>query len=386
MAHRKYVCIEDFRKAAGRRLPKIFADYVEGGSFSETTLKRNVEAFSRYALSQRVLTGLSEPDLSTYYLGARQALPFFPGPVGFLGLYRRDGDLHVGLSARQHGVPFVLSSFSIRGIRSLAPQLGETLNFQLYIDREEAMTARHLKLCRDAGVRTIFLTVDTAVTSVRERDVRNGFREVTHITPGLFAQFARRPRWALDILRNGLPNVEFVSDLPEFGKGALAQASALSRRLEKNLTWDKVKWLREEWKGRLIIKGISDARDAALARSAGADGIVLSNHGGRQIDHGRATITLVSEMRQAMGDEMELFVDGGFRRGSDIIKAIALGADAVMLGRAFAWAVAAEGRAGVDEAFRMLSAEITSNLQLMGVSTIAELKARRKDETFVIPV
>lgn len=386
MAHRKYVCIEDFRKEAGRRLPKIFADYVEGGSFSETTLKRNVEAFSRYALSQRVLTGLSEPDLSTHYLGATQALPFFPGPVGFLGLYRRDGDLHVGLSAKQHGVPFVLSSFSIRGIRSLAPLLGETLNFQLYIDREETMTARHLKLCRDAGVQTIFLTVDTAVTSVRERDVRNGFREVTHITPSLFAQFARRPGWALDILRNGLPNVEFVSDLPEFGKGALAQASALSRRLEKNLTWDKVKWLRNEWKGRLIIKGISDARDAALARDVGADGIVLSNHGGRQIDYGRATIMLVSEMRQAMGDAMDLFVDGGFRRGSDIIKAIALGADAVMLGRAFAWAVAAEGRAGVDEAFRMLSAEITSNLQLMGVSTVAELKARRKAETFVIPV
>ena len=121
MAHRKYVAIEDFRKAAGKRLPKIFADYVEGGSFSETTLRRNVEAFSRYALSQRVLTGLSEPDLSTQYLGRRQALPFFPGPVGFLGLYRRDGDLHVGLSAKQHGVPFVLSSFSIRGIRSLAP-------------------------------------------------------------------------------------------------------------------------------------------------------------------------------------------------------------------------------------------------------------------------
>ena len=335
---------------------------------------------------QRVLTGLSEPDLSTQYLGRRQALPFFPGPVGFLGLYRRDGDLHVGLSAKQHGVPFVLSSFSIRGIRSLAPLLGETLNFQLYIDGEEAMTARHLRLCRDAGVETIFLTVDTAVTSVRERDVRNGFREVTHITPGLFAQFAMRPGWALDILRNGLPDVEFVSDLPEFGKGALAQASALSRRLEKNLTWDKVKWLRDQWKGRLIIKGISDARDAVLAREAGADGIVLSNHGGRQIDHGRATITLVSEMRAAMGDKMELFVDGGFRRGSDIIKAIALGADAVMMGRAFAWAVAAEGRDGVDEAFRMLSAEITSNLQLMGVSTIAELKARRKTETFVIPV
>jgi isopentenyl diphosphate isomerase/L-lactate dehydrogenase-like FMN-dependent dehydrogenase len=272
-------------------------------------------------------------------------------------------------------VPFVLSTFSIRGVASLAPLLEGTLSFQLYLDRDPMVNATYLDACRSAAVETIFLTVDTAITSVRERDVRNGFRSLTRLSPGLLAQFALRPAWSLDLLRNGMPGVELVKTRPEFGKGALAQAAALSGRLEKNITWDSVKRLRELWPGRLVIKGIGDARDALIARQVGVDGIVLSNHGGRQLDHASSTISQVAEVREALGRDLELFVDSGFRRGTDIIKALALGADAVMLGRPFAWAVAAEGRWGVDRAFDILSEEIAVSLQLMGLSTVEQLKS-----------
>lgn len=373
---RRYQNTEDFRLAARRRLPKIFADYIEGGAFSETTVARNRQGFERYTLLQRVLHDLAPaPDLSTTYLGRRWSLPFFPGPVGFLGLYRRDGDLLVGLSAKTAGVPFGLSTFSIKGIASLAPRLGSNLMFQLYLDRDPAVNESYLAACRAAGVETIFLTVDTAITSVRERDSRNGFRAVKHITPGLAWQFARRPRWSLDLLRNGFPEVELVQGRPEFGKGALAQASALSSRLDKHLTWDKVKWLRDLWPGRLVIKGISDPRDAAAARESGVDGVVLSNHGGRQLDHGAPTIAQVAAMRAELARGQELFVDSGFRRGTDVVKALALGADAVMLGRPFAWAVAAEGSWGLDRLITLIAAEIGITLQLMGLNAVDQLKA-----------
>ncbi|MBJ2149639.1 alpha-hydroxy acid oxidase [Paracoccus sp. IB05] len=373
---RRYQNVEDFRRAACRRLPKIFADYIEGGAFSETTLARNRMGFDRYALSQRVLQDLApQPDLSTTYLGRRWSLPFFPGPVGFLGLYRRDGDLLVGLSAKAAGVPFGLSTFSIKGVASLAPQLGENLAFQLYLDRDPAVNESYLAACRAAGVETIFLTVDTAITSVRERDNRNGFRAVKHITPGLAWQFAKRPRWSLDLLRNGFPGVELVDGRPEFGRGALAQASALSSRLDKHLTWDKVKALRDRWPGRLVIKGVSDPRDGEIARQSGVDGVVLSNHGGRQLDHGHATIAQVAAMRAALGPGCELMVDSGFRRGSDVVKALALGADAVMMGRPFAWAVAAEGAWGTGRLFALLAAEVGITLQLMGLNSVDQLKA-----------
>ncbi|NPD16624.1 alpha-hydroxy-acid oxidizing protein [Xinfangfangia sp. D13-10-4-6] len=382
---RRYQNSEDFRLAARKRLPKIFADYIEGGAFSETTLRRNSQEFERYALAQRVLHDLApEPDLSASYLGRRWSRPFFPGPVGFLGLYRRDGDLLVGLAAKAAGVPFGLSTFSIKGIASLAPRLGENLAFQLYLDRDPAVNDSYLEACRAAGVQMIFLTVDTAITSVRERDNRNGFRAVTRITPGLAWQFAQRPRWSLDLLRNGFPGVELVEGRSEFGRGALAQASALSSRLDKRLTWDKVKWLRDRWPGRLVIKGIADPRDAEIARESGVDGVVLSNHGGRQLDHGLSTIAQVAGMRAALGPAQgsgpELFVDSGFRRGSDIAKALALGADAVMMGRPFAWAVAAEGQWGAARLIDLLSAEIGITLQLMGLNSVDQLKAGPADQ------
>jgi isopentenyl diphosphate isomerase/L-lactate dehydrogenase-like FMN-dependent dehydrogenase len=365
--------VDDFQKAARRRLPRIFADYIEGGAFSETTLARNRADLESLRLRQRVLRPVGEPDLSVTLRGQELALPFGPGPVGFMGLYRHHGEIAVARAAMKAGVPSVLSSFSISGLHTVAAATGSVPDFQLYLDRDPEVNAERLETARRAGVRRIFFTVDTAVTSVRERDVRNGFRALDRLTPALLWQFAQRPAWSLDVLRGGFPQVELAAGRPEYGRGALAQARNLSSRLEKNLTWDMLRDLRGQWQGELIVKGLMDADDMRQARDSGVDGIVVSNHGGRQLDHGCSTISKVKAARQAIGPELSLYVDGGFRRGTDIIKAIALGADFVLLGRPFAWAVASGGEAAVNHLFALLRDEVSITLQLMGVSSVKEL-------------
>ena len=367
--------VDDFREAARRRLPKIFADYIEGGAFSETTLSRNRADLQQIRLRQRVLSPVGEPDLRTSLNGEDVALPFGPGPVGFMGLYRRGGEIAVARAAIKAGVPSVLSSFAIAGLRTVTAATGTAPDFQLYLDRDPEVNLERLETARKFGVRRIFFTVDTAVTSVRERDVRNGFRTLDRITPGLFWQFAQRPAWSLDVLSGGFPQVELAAGRPEYGRGALAQARNLSSRLETNLTWDMLRNLRSQWAGQLIVKGLMDADDMRMARDCGVDGIVVSNHGGRQLDHGCSTISKVKAARQAIGPDLSLYVDGGFRRGTDIIKAIALGADFVLLGRPFAWAVASGGEPAVDHLFSILKNETAITLQLMGLSTIKQLAA-----------
>lgn len=382
---RAFINVEDFANAARRRLPRIFADYIDGAAFSETTAARNDADFKRFALRQRVLAPLITPDLSVPLGSQSVALPFGPGPVGFLGLYRRNGDVSVARATARAGVPFILSTFSINGVGTVARATGGTPDFQLYLDRDPVVNAAYLEQCHVHGVKRIFLTVDTAITSLRERDLRNGFRSEDRLTPGLLWQFMQRPAWSLDLLRNGFPEVEIVEGRPEFGRGALAQAGNLSRRLEKNLTWDNVRELRRRWPGELIIKGISAPEDAATARDLGVEGIVLSNHGGRQLDHGVSTVSQISEVRSALGPDLRLYVDGGFRRGTDILKALALGADFILLGRPFAWAVAAAGEAGATQLFTLLRRELEITLQLMGFSSVTALKAAGREAIVTLP-
>lgn len=376
---RRLVNVDDFARQARKRLPRIFADYIDGGAFSETTVHRNRTDFDAYALRQRVLQPLTDPDISVDLKEVHSALPFGPGPVGFLGLYRRNGDTAVAKAAARAKVPFVLSTFSINGPATIARETGVAPDFQFYIDQDPEVNAFYLDQCKKAGVSRLFLTVDTGGSTVRERDVRNGFRAETHITPHLAWQFAKRPFWSLDLLRNGFPGVELVKDRPEFGKGALAHASTLAGRLDRHLTWDKVQRLHDAWGGSLIVKGLSDPEDAALARKAGVDGIVLSNHGGRQLDHGSSTISRLPEVRAALGKDLLLYIDGGFRRGSDILKAVALGADFVLMGRPFAWATAVAGEQGAAHLIDLLRTETEFTLQLMGLSSLSELKALGKD-------
>ena len=376
------VNIEDLRIAAQRRLPKLFFDYIDGGSFSEETYRRNRDDFAHLTLRQNVLADSAEPDLSTDYLRQRRSLPFMLGPVGFLGLYSRKGEQKAALAANAAGIPFCLSTFSIASLADVRKVTEGPLHFQLYVLDERALMDELLAEAERANAEALFVTVDTAITAIRERDVRNGFRSLTRLTPGLLASFCRKPGWLLDIAAGGPPSVRAIEHRADFGKGALEQAANLSRRIDKKLSWDDIGRLRDRWKRQLIIKGILSPEDAEKAKSVGVDAIVISNHGGRQLDGATSTIAALPDIRAAVGSDFTLMLDGGIRRGSDVIKAIGMGADGIMLGRAYTFGLAASGQAGVAQAIEILSREISITLTLMGCGSIDELKKKRSHFVF----
>lgn len=378
--------VADARCAARRRLPRIFFDYIDGGSFSETTLRANATAFERYALEQRVLVDVRERDLSTTFLGRTHAVPFGLGPVGFTGLFAGRGERLAARAAAAAGAPFCLSNFAIATLDDVRHVSQGPLYAQLYILRDRDLMETLIATAERTGVEALILTVDTAVTGVRERDDRNGFRSLTSITPRLALQFAMRPRWCVDVLRHGMPQVGIVRDRADYGRGALEQAGKLSRQIEQGLTWADLAWLRERWRGKLVVKGVLAADDARRARDLGADAIVVSNHGGRQLDGAPATLSVLPAIADAVGREIEVLFDGGVRRGVHIIKALALGARGVFLGRAYAFGLAAGGEAGVSRILDHLTAEISVTLALMGLRSIQDLReggpALLRDATF----
>lgn len=372
----------DARAAAKRRLPRIFFDYIDGAAATEATARANETDFARWRLEQRVMTGAPKPNLATSFLGETHNLPFMLGPVGFLGLYRGNGEVQAARAAAAAGVPFCLSSFSIASINRVAREAPGRNMFQLYVLTDRALGAEMLAAAREAGVETIFLTVDCAITGIRERDVRNGFRSLTTLTPGLLARLARKPGWCLDMLRHGKPRVEALDAHPEFGGSVLAQAAALSSRIDQSLSWDDIAWVRENWPGKLVVKGLLCAEDARRAEDAGVSAAVISNHGGRQLDGASSTIARLPEIAAA-APGLELLIDSGFRRGADIVKALALGASGVLLGRAYAYALAADGEAGVNQIIAALKAEIEIALALMGCPDIPTLRAEGR--RYVLP-
>jgi isopentenyl diphosphate isomerase/L-lactate dehydrogenase-like FMN-dependent dehydrogenase len=375
----KAINIDDLRLKARSRLPKIFFDYIDGGAFSETTAARNRRDFSGYELMQRVLKVAEMPDLSTTYLGSTKPLPIMLGPVGFLGLYRGHGEIQTARAAKVKNVPMCLSTFSIGSIGRLRTAVGGDLQFQLYMDRDKSFVEKLLQSAIDAEIDVLYLTVDTSITSVREKDVRNGFRAVTRLTAPLLLSMMQRPAWCIDMLRAGTPSVEAVDAYSEFGKGALEQASKLSARLDSSLTWSDVAWLRDNWKGRLVVKGILSLEDAIIAKEKGADAIVISNHGGRQLDYAISTINALPAIRTAVGPDYDVLIDGGFRRGTDIAIALALGASGVLLGRAYAFGLAAFGQTGVERVIAILENELRITLKLMGVASVEELRTHGHD-------
>ena len=372
---REFVNIFDLRRAAKRRLPKIFFDYIDGAAFSEITAQRNRDDFQKWTLVQRVLRSTGSPDLTTAFLGAQHACPFMIGPVGFLGLYAGNGEVLTARAAKAKDIPMCLSTFSIGSIGTLRHEVGGKLQFQLYMDQDKSFVEHLLQSAIDAEIDVLYLTVDTSVTSVREKDVRNGFRAVTRLNVPLIWSMMQKPRWCLDMLRAGMPSVGALKNYPEFGHGVLEQAANLSRRLDSSLSWDDVKWLRSAWPGKLVIKGILSPKDAVIAQGLGADAIVISNHGGRQLDFAPSTISVLPGVRKAVGNDFDVLIDGGFRRGSDIVIALALGANGVLLGRAYTFGLAAGGQSGIESVVDILSNEISITLKLMGLSGVSEVRS-----------
>lgn len=366
--------VADARAQAQRRLPKLFFDYLDGGAGDEASMRANLTDFSKIKLEQRVLSGVTTPSLKTRLLGRPRSLPFMLGPVGFLGLYAGDGEIKAARAAAKAGIPFCLSSFSIASIARLAKQVEAQPMFQLYVLKDRGLALDMIGAARAAGVETLFLTVDCAATGIRERDIRNGFRSLKKLTPGLALKLMRRPKWCLDILRHGKWQVEALAGQKAFGRGILAQAANLSSQIDSGLAWKDLAWIRTQWPDKIVLKGIMHPEDANWAQQLGMDGIVVSNHGGRQLDEAGSTISRLAEI-VAAAPKLEVLVDGGFRRGTDIVKALALGASGVMLGRAMAYALAAGGEAGVSAIIAHLTKEIETSMTLMGCPDIQTLRA-----------
>ncbi len=364
------VNIEDLRTIARRRLPKFIFDYVDGGSEDEVTLRGNRAAFARLRFRPRTLVDVTQRDLRTDILGAPAAFPVIAGPVGLLGFTWRHGDLEMARGAATAGVPYGLSTVSMHSLEDVARDAGGRLWFQCYVFRDRAVTDAMIRRAAGAGYDTLIITSDFAVPGKRERDWRSGLLPDTKLTLRTKLDVLMHPRWAL---RVGLQHPTFVNVERELMKGGDAAKFVPINMFDPALNWDDLQRFRDQWKGKLLLKGVLRADDAARAVACGVDGVVLSNHGGRQLDSAISAVDALPDVVREIGGRAAIIVDGGIRRGSDIAKAVALGASAVILGRAVTYGVAAGGAAGVVRALDILRDEFDRALALNGCRTPAEL-------------
>ena len=366
--------IDDLRDRARRRLPRMFFDYLDSGAFGEVTLRRNRSDLEALELRQRVMVDVSRRDLSATVLGRKLALPLMLAPIGFCGMMAPDGEIAAARAAQATGIHLCNSTFAINGLAATAAAAGFAPDFQLYVFKDRAFTESMVAKAREVGSNALFLTVDTAVAGLRERDTRNGFRTSARLGLRPLTDMMLHPRWCASVVRRWPPQLGNVAGHPKFGGGLMQQASSLAREVDSSLQWSDLPWLRDLWPGKLVLKGIMTPEDARRAADHGADAIVVSNHGGRQLDGARSTISALPDIAAAVGDRIEILLDSGIRRGSDIVKAVALGANGVLIGRAYMYGLAAHGEAGAVAAIRLLAAEMEISMAFMGVRTIAELR------------
>jgi L-lactate dehydrogenase (cytochrome) len=369
--------VGDYRALAKARLPHFLFEYLDGGSYDEVTLKRNVEDLQSVALRQRVLRDVSAIDLSTELFGQRWSMPVGLGPVGLSGLYARRGEVQAARAAAAAGIPFSLSTLSACSIAEVAR--AAPLWFQLYIVKDRGFVADMIARAREAGCGALLLTVDLAVPGTRYRDYRSGLSGSIGGKASRLGQVLQRPGWAWDVAVHGRPltmgNLE-----PLLGAGAALQdlMGWVSQNFDASVTWKDVDWVRDQWKGPLVIKGVLDPDDARQAVDCGADGIVVSNHGGRQLDGVSSTARALPRIAEAVGGRMPVLADGGVRSGLDVVRMLALGADFVLLGRAWAYALAARGEAGVAHVLKLIDAEMRVAMALTGCTSVAGI-----DETIL---
>jgi (S)-mandelate dehydrogenase len=367
--------IADLRTLAQRRLPKVIFDFMAGGAEDEVTLLGNRQGFDRYRFRPRLLTGNAKRDLSVTLFGDKFSLPFLIGPTGLNGIHWRGGDLALAKAAAAAGCGFVLSTASTDSIEEVGQSSITPKWFQLYPWGDRAFGLRMMERARASGYKALVVTVDSLTGGRRERDARNNFAHEVRLSPSIVWDGLMHPRWLTSVWLGG-GGMPRVSNVAEFcPPGATAHDLAEFTRSMRNpqLTWDDMLWMKKEWGGPFLIKGVLTSEDARRAADIGADGIVVSNHGGRQLDNCVATIDALPEIVEAAGNGVVVLIDGGFRRGTDIAKALALGAKGVLLGRATLYGLAAGGQPGVAKALSILREEFDRVLALLGCRTASEL-------------
>ncbi|MFN8171257.1 MAG: alpha-hydroxy acid oxidase [Candidatus Nanopelagicales bacterium] len=359
----------DVRALARRRTPRAVFDYTDGAAMSESSLRRSREAYRRVELTARVLRDVSDVDTSIDLLGARSELPFALAPTGFTRMMNHEGEPAVARVAARAGIPYGLSTLGTTSIEALAAASPPTRRwFQLYVNRDRAQAEDLMRRADAAGYDTLILTVDAAVGGIRRREVRNGLTIPPQLSVATMAEMALYPRWWFNVLTTA--PLTFASLSTTGG----TVGDLLTRVFDPSVTWDDIAWLRAHWSGRVMVKGIQSLDDAVIAADHGVDAVVLSNHGGRQLDLGGAPLELLPEVVARVGERTEVYVDGGIMSGADIVAALAFGARGVLVGRAYLYGLMAGGQAGVERVVEILTKEIRTTMQLVGARSVAELR------------
>ncbi|WP_286240207.1 L-lactate dehydrogenase [Neptuniibacter halophilus] len=377
------VDVSDYRRLARRRLPRFLFDYIDGGANQESTLQANISDFDRYRLKQRVMRNVDQVDPSTRLAGFSASMPLALAPVGMAGMFARRGEALGARIAQQRGVPFTSSTLGICPIEEVIAATGQPIWFQLYMLRDREVVKSLLQRAQNAGCQTLVFTVDLAVAGMRLRDFRNGMLG-TNLRSKLskMAQLLYSPHWLYNVAIKGKPHIignlsEVVPDPDDLN----AYKAFVDDQFDPSVTWEDIAWLRSVWSGKIIIKGVLEVEDARAAVAAGADGIVVSNHGGRQLDSAASSISKLAAISQAIPPETEIYLDGGVRSGIDVVKAIALGARGVLIGRPWIYAMAGAGEQGLNNLLQTFHNEIRTAMALMGVNRIEEITADLIEET-----
>ncbi len=363
----------DYRKAARRRLPRFLFDYIDGGAYADHTLERNVADLSEVALRQRVLKDMSQMDISTEIFGEKLSMPLALSPVGLTGMYARRGEVQAARAADKKGIPFTLSSVSVCSIEEVVPAINRPMWFQLYVLKDRGFMQNVLERAKAQGVSTLVFTVDMPTPGARYRDMHSGMSG-PNAAMRRYLQSVWHPHWALDVGLLGRPH-----DLGNISKylgkniGLQDYIGYLSANFDPSISWKDLEWIRDFWEGPMVIKGVLDVADAKDAVSFGADGIVVSNHGGRQLDGVLSSARALPAISDAVKGDIKILVDSGIRSGLDVVRMLALGADLCMIGRAFVYALAADGEAGVANLLDIMQKEIRVAMTLTGAPSIKDV-------------
>ncbi|QGZ63612.1 alpha-hydroxy-acid oxidizing protein [Paraburkholderia acidisoli] len=367
---KKLVNVADFRASAKARLPRMVFDYLEGGAEDEIGLRHNQDAYRAIKFQPRRLVDFSARSTQVNLFGKPASAPLVIAPTGLNGIFWPHGDLALVRAAGNFGIPFALSTASTSSIEDVAKAASGEIWFQLYVVHRK-LAERLVKRALSAGYTTLILTTDVGVNGKRERDIRNGFGMPMTYSPSTILDGVLHPRWSLDLLKNGMPQLANFASLDV--QDTELQAALMSRQMDASFAWEDLQWLRDSWPHTLLIKGISRVDDARRCIELGADGVILSNHGGRQLDSAIAPVEVLQETAKSLS--APVFVDSGIRRGSDVVKAVALGASAVLLGRATLYGLASGGQAGVEAVLSILKGEIDTTLAQLGCPSASQLNA-----------
>ena len=365
-------CIEDLRRIAERRVARAIYDYVSRGSYAEETLRANRADLEAARLRQRVAIDVEKRSMRTTLVGQEVTMPVGIAPVGLTGLNWADGEMLGARAAEKFGIPFTLSTMSICSIEDVAGAVAKPFWFQLYVFRDRGFAASLIERAKAAKCSALVLTLDLQIQGQRHRDLKNGLTVPPRLTPGTLFDILTKPAWTLNVMTSRRRSFGNLEGQIKGADNLLTLSQWIAGQFDPTLSWNDVAWVKQRWGGKLVLKGILDAEDAKIAASTGADAIVVSNHGGRQLDGTVSSIRALPEVRDAVGDKLEVFFDGGVRSGQDVLKALALGARGVFIGKAFAWALGAMGEQGVSLALDIIRRELDVSMALCGIRDVKD--------------